>query len=172
MPQSADDHETGRSAPTSAGRAARSPADGDGDVLPATLAGLIADGLEEVGVDPADARLLVAGLADGAGGDRFRLAARVLEHARGHGLEVAGFDRSLHPAEASDALDVPVQSSFDPSGFDAVLVLTPDPAFRTDRLGELAAALGEDGVLVDATGAVDPVAAAEHDLHAVTQWGV
>ncbi|MFC6726383.1 nucleotide sugar dehydrogenase, partial [Halobium palmae] len=53
------------------------------------------------------------------------------------GFDVVGYDPHADPAEAAETFDIPVQESFDPAGFDAMVVFTGHRALGRLDLGWL-----------------------------------
>lgn len=111
-------------------------------------------------------RVLAVGLTarPDVGDLRAPTTGKAIAELRDRGFDVVGSDPYADPTEAEAAFDIPVQESFDPAGFDAVVVFTGHSALRGLDLGWLAGEMNDRPALVDATGRLDARAASAHGL--------
>lgn len=122
------------------------------EAMPHYTANHALDGLRAEGIDPADASVLVLGLTYRPGVDEIRAAPAlpIVEELHGAGASVAAVDpvnSHTEPFEAAGATIVSMEKLGD--DYDAVVLVTPQPAFDDLDVPELAADTDRRLVLVD-----------------------
>jgi len=110
-----------------------------------------------------DSDVLVLGLSykSDVGDIRTSEVDAVISELSEYGVESTGFDPHVDPERAREVFDVDLQASFDPTGFDGIVLATGHEEFRSLDLDGVADAMSDDPILMDVPGALDEAAATE-----------
>ncbi|SEV99095.1 nucleotide sugar dehydrogenase [Natrinema salifodinae] len=134
--------------------------------MPSHVAELTIKALNQCHKTLRESRVLVLGLTykSDVGDIRSSKVADVVEHLREFDIDVEGYDPYADNDTVRDAFDIDVQESLSIDGFDAVLVATSHSEFDDLELDDVAAALDDDGALIDVAGSFDSDEAADAEL--------
>ncbi|WP_415383267.1 nucleotide sugar dehydrogenase [Halosimplex sp. TS25] len=127
------------------------------EYVPTHVAELTVKGLNDAGNVLCDSSVLLLGLSykPNVGDVRTSEVDGVVDELSEFGVDAEGFDPHVPDDRARETFDVPVQSTFNPTGFDGLVVATAHDEFEDIDFAEVADAMAEDPVVVDVPGTLD-----------------
>ncbi len=127
------------------------------EYVPTHVAELAVKALNDAGNVLCDSSVLLLGLSykPNVGDIRTSEVDGVVDELSEFGVDAEGFDPHAPDDRARETFGLPVQSTFNPTGFDGLVVTTAHDEFESIDFHGVADAMADDPVIVDVPGALD-----------------